>query len=216
MIRKGFFVSCVMCLLVACSNGSEVTSSQQALGADVLSFKYRGSFASAVFTGLDNCNFTSIYVSVGTQVVKDGTGQPIESQQAYMFVDLFDVCDQIGKFGFASLEVQPDLFEAPTNQLDSASLDASGELCFVDGLTGDALGCEQVSVSLDWTGFGDIYRGMYRNMYMGPGIKMMFRDNGTYREANVSGVVNIPTVSVDLTSFGSLSMSKGGSVTIIK
>lgn len=203
---------------LACNNSSEIVPVAQGLGTDVQSFKFRGSFASASFFNQDGCQFTSIYVSAGDQVVKNGPGQPIEMQQAFLFVDLFDVCDGIGKYGSASLEIQPGQFVAPSNQLLSASLDTSGEVCFFGPFSEDTLGCEQVTVSLDWTGVGDLYRGMNRGLYTGPGYKVTYRDNGSYRDAEVTGAVSVPTISANITleSFGYLSASKGGSMTITK
>lgn len=148
-------------------------------------FKLRGKIADAFFTSFDGCIQTDVGVFPSEDVSGSPPGPGGSHSGVGMFISVFDHCNGIqllaadGGTGLADPDFQ--VF----GQLESAIL--SAEVPLFDFVSGTPF---NVFVVMSWTGNGPLSRESSSFRFDSPGCKFHSRFRGTFRSAEVSGVVS--------------------------
>jgi hypothetical protein len=180
-----------------------------ALAATTEQYQFKGQNASASFYQYDDCNSTYVDVYAFDNLTKSAPGAPTSHKEAYLYYSNYNYCNGTGSSGYGSSANA----SFTTSQLNSANL--NGTFTVTDYLSGNT---KTVDVNLTWTGTGDTYRGNYHGHSQGPGYRSNYRSVGASRDAEVSGNVTSNGVNLiaNLSSYGSLSSSNSGSLSITK
>jgi hypothetical protein len=180
------------------------------LAATTDQYQYKGQNAYASFYQYDGCNSTYVDVYGFDSVSKTAPGSPTPQKEATLYYSNYNYCTGEGSYSYGSLK-NPTL--TLNNNLQSASL--KGTFTLTDPNTGKT---KNADVSLNWAGVGDTFRGNYQSSFQGPGYFSKSRNIGSYRDAKVSGNVTVDGKNVieNLTSYGSLSSSNSGSLSITR
>ena len=150
-------------------------------------FKFRGQVADAFFTSFDpsGCIETGVAVFPGEGVSGSPPGPGGLGSGVEMFISVFDHCNAtqlLAADGFTEL---PGSEFQVFRQLKSAVL--SAEVPLFDFVSGTPF---NVFVVLSWTGNGPLTRESGNFHFNSPGCKFHNRFRGTFRSAEVSGVVS--------------------------
>ncbi|MBD2296691.1 hypothetical protein H6G06_25210 [Anabaena sphaerica FACHB-251] len=179
------------------------------LAATTEQYQYKGQNAYASFYQYDECSSSYVDVYAFDSISKTAPGSPTSQKEAYLYYSNYNYCTGAGTSGYGTLK-NPTF--TSSNNLQSATL--SGTFAITDS-TGNT---KNADVSLNWTGAGDTFRGNYQSHFQGPGYFSKSRNVGSYRDAKVTGNVTVDgkNLITNLTSYGSLSSSNSGSLSITR
>ncbi len=75
----------------------------------------------------------------------------------------------------------------------------------------------QVTFSVNWTGTGDPYRGMYMSHYRGGEFSSHYRGQGTWRSATLTGTISVDGVPLEFDyGYGDISSTTSGQMEIYR
>ncbi|MBW4486817.1 MAG: hypothetical protein KME12_03390 [Trichocoleus desertorum ATA4-8-CV12] len=193
--------------------GAGVAVLSLALPAAAASDTYRvkGESASASFSTSDNCSYTGVSISGYNNVSRTEPGAPTAQNQAFVSYYTYNYCTDSysSGSGFSS-----DVNFNSSSALQSASL--TGTIPVYDYSTDST---KTLNVNLTWTGTGDLARGRSSYHYHSPGYTSNSRYTGAYRDAEVSGSINLDGTNLiaNLSNdYAGLNSSTSGGVTITK
>lgn len=170
-------------------------------GADTYHFK--DNYASASFSSYDSCITTWTDIGAGENIYKYVPGRPNGTSSGWLYINQYNLCTEetvMASYGW--FDLQEGEFSVGTN---SARLVKN--VTVHDSVSGSDI---NLSIDLTWTGIGSMWFG--NNHYHSPTMKT--HSNGSYREANVSGIISdgINNYASGTYVYGSLSRSNSGSV----
>lgn len=191
--------------IVAGTIVATLSFSLPAVAATTTKYQFKGQNASASFYQYDECNSTSAYITAFTSRVKEGPGAPTAQMGADLYYYNYNYCNGTYSEGYGS---SPDANFTIDNQLSSASL--NGTFVVYDYWSGTT---KTASVALTWTGIGSTSNDKYSYTYQTPTYMTRYRSNGTSREAQVTGSINVDGTNLinSSSSYGYLSSSRSGS-----
>ena len=180
-------------------------------GADVFHYSFKGQYAVAYFYSGDECSFTYANVFANDGSIKT-EGKPEVVSYASIYVSQYDYC--IGTYldAYGSAELAEEGFQID-KKLTSATLDTTIEV--YDYYSGNSF---PVSISISWTGSGDISSGKYHSHFQGFGYSSNYRSNGSSRDAEASGTVSGGTINFtpESDSYGYMGSANEGTLYMYK
>ena len=185
-----------------------------AASAATFTYHLQGNNAAASLEAMDQdgCTFTGAYVYV--YETRDNIQPGAPQSGTWLSVQIYKTNECLGYEvllnAFGSVALPAGAFDVQGN-LTGATLDA--EVPVFDYLTGQS---GVVTISLSWTGEGDVFRNLQSSRYSSPYYKFTYRSNGSYRSADVTGslVYGGVDLAAGASAAGYLTASQSGSVTI--
>lgn len=173
-------------------------------------YQVKGENASASFYQYEDCSYTSIYVSAFDNLTKDAPGAPTTQQGAYIDYSTYNYCTGAYSYGYGFSD---NASVTISNSLQSATL--TGSFTLYNYYLGTS---QTANVNLTWTATGNTYRSNSHSHSQGQGYLSNYRSKNTSRDAEVTGSITIDGTEViaGLSSYGYLSSSNSGSLTIYK
>jgi hypothetical protein len=162
-----------------------LTPSAASAATSTSTYQIQGSTGFAFFelADPDGCTFTEVYLHVNESRSNLPPGAPQTRTLADLQIIQTSECDgyQVLVNAFGSVEIPAGAFDVQGN-LSGATLEAAVPVFdYVSGQT------EMVTVSLSWTGVGDVIHDVRHERYVSPEYKYTFRSNGSYRTAQAAG-----------------------------
>ena len=185
-------------------------ASPQAPGATA--YRYKGEAATAYYSYTnDGCIYTDLYVFAGETTSKSGPGAPVKGKVADFSLNQYDFCNDAwlsGAYGYVDLTSANFSID---NKLNNAHLQSN--VAMYDWNTGNSF---DLAVDLTWTGIGDLTRNKSSYQYESGGCKVKSRFSGSYRMADVSGIISDGTTNyaANPAYYADLQSVKGGNMGI--
>jgi hypothetical protein len=176
------------------------------------SYRFRGktAYASSYASDPTTCISTSLYVFATEDRFQDSPGAPTHSAVAYASVFQWNECTlQTVACVYGSVLLPDGAFNM-TGNLASATLTVTipGSDCF----SGDP---SSLSVALQWSGEGDVFRGNSHSTYHYPGNLVSYRSSGQFRDAVPTGSVTFGDTALTFENgeiYGALEVTSSGSI----
>jgi hypothetical protein len=186
-----------------------------AMAATSENFQFKGQSASASFYQSDECSSTGVSVWAADSVSRSAPGAPTSEKAANVSYWNSNWCTGKYSYGYG---YAPNVTFTANNQLSSASLKGTFKVDEYSSENPESTTSKTVDVALNWTGTGEISRGMSHSRYQWMGGMSNYRSVGSYRTADVSGSVTMDgkNLIANLSGFGDLNSSSSGSVQITK
>jgi hypothetical protein len=187
-------------------------------GVETTRFSFRGRFAEAFFSNLDEggCVVTSVGIFAVDGRTKE-KGRPERGSTASITVTKLDTCNGLelmsaeGTFGFGNGDLGESLRIDP--QLRSATLVAPFQV--VDSLSGSFI---DLNVTVSWTATSAPFRVKEQFHIRQPGFRVISKFEGNFRRAAATAVVwdGSTNLTARATTFGDLSSVKQGEVVVLR
>ena len=178
--------------------------------AETVSYQFRsnGADVSGTVYSDDGCGYTGYYIWGSSEVNHAKGGAPTYNSWGWAYVYRYNWCTYQWSSGEGTLS------SISVSGLQSASAAASFDLNEWDYSTG-TLVAHPVTLSVSWTGNGEVYRGNSHSHYGFANGMTNTRWNGSQRSAAVSASLTIDGSAVALSEgYGNLNQANNGSVSL--
>jgi hypothetical protein len=186
--------------------------------AERIRFSFRGRFAEAFFSSLDEsgCVVTSVGIFAVSGRTKEA-GRPERGSTASITVTKLNTCNGLelmsaeGTFGFGNGDLGESLHI--DHQLRTATLVAPFQV--VDSLSGSFI---DLNVSVSWAATSEPFRVKEQFHIKEHGLKVKSKFDGTFRRASAAAVVwdGSTNLTPRATTFGDLSSVKQGEMVVLR